>query len=281
MKRIFIMIPLVILLVFPLVLTSCGDDDDKGGGTEPVTTDLPDIPQPEVNQSVDFQSQDQTAVQAQTLVQAQLFMASGIATMGAGFLAPVAGADWGSSTNDCWTWTYTYGGCTWTYAVCETTEGYEWTMTFNGTCFDPEDEPAVNWVALRGFMNTDGTEGHFYWYEVNTTDVGGAWEWESNAEGRHCTWTFYEGEIDPANEWATFTWTKNADDSEDMTWVMEDSKFVSHVSADGNSGWMEYYTKNTGDWTLYWKIVWNADGSGSWTTYDESGPSTQTWDSGS
>lgn len=279
MPRRFMTLPMLILLVLPLVmLASCGDDDDKG--TTPVNgADLPELSQIDFTTDVDFGSDDPSAAAAEGLVQTQLTVAQGISSLGRIYTTPLNSADWTDASGNCWTWTYSHAACTWTYAICEITDGYEWTLTLNGDCGDGLYD---NWVAIRGTTNADGTSGSFRVYADGSTEVAGAWTWTTAADGKSGSCTFYEGDIDPQNICATLEWAENDDGSEDITWIVpEELKWVTHVNASGNAGSMHIYDwdDDADEWWLTCKIIWNSDGTGLMTYYDEDGNITtgETW----
>lgn len=269
------------LLLLPLLVASCSDDDDNGPPTGPgEEVEVPEIPQAEINTQVDFQSQDQTAQQAQAMVQGQLAAAQGLTAISSGLLNPLEQAQWTEAGEDCARWSYTQEGCTATYEVCETQTGYEWTFTLHGTCIEGQS-PLDNWVAWRGTTNADGTSGTFVWYELNSTAVGGAWTWSYNPTENSGNWSFYEGEIDPGNLIATMDWMQSADGTQTIVWTIPgESKWETTVSANGRVGTMEFYDWVVlgQTWRLQMEIDWD-NGSGSWTTYDNQGEviDTQTW----
>jgi hypothetical protein len=269
---------LALFAVIPLlVLISCGGDDKKP--TDSTPTDLPTIPAIEVATDVDFHSTDQNATTAQGMVQGQLGMANGMAAMGQAFIGPLANADWQGAGGDCYDWTYGSASCAYKYEACKVSQNYEWSLTFNGTCWG--DIPLVNWVAFAGTTNATGTTGSMRMFEENTTTVGFAWEWETATDGNSGTWLFYEGEIADENLSSTLTWVRQTNGEEDVTWVSPgELKWQTHVNAGGDTGWMDYYSWNetTSAWTALWEIAWNADGTGYWVYYDEEGNETSRTD---
>jgi hypothetical protein len=258
-------------------LVSCSGDDDPSGPPSQ-TQQLPAIPSAELTTDLDFGSSDPSAQQAETMVESQLGLATILTAMGQTYLAPLDNANWTGSGEQCWSHSFSSAGCTWVYRVCRTDQEYEWTLTFNGTCGGTQ--PYVNWVAMRGTTTLDGTEGTMRIYEDNSTVVGSSWAWSVMTDGLSGTWTFYDGDVHLDNRIAHLDWQENADGSQDTVWTWYgESRFEIHVDAGGNSGWMDLYNWNDGQWLLYWKIVWNADGSGYWAHYDETGTEVerQTW----
>jgi len=274
MKSRWLTLPLAVLLALPLVLlASCGDDDDdnNNGGTQPEVTDVPQIPAAEIETDVTFNSQDPNAQNAEYFVEGQLAMAQAFTSLGQAYLAPLDGADWSSGSGDCYSYSYTYAACTYTYEVCETNDGYTWTATFNGDCGG--QIPYVNWVAMRGTTNDDGTEGSWRLYEENSTTVMAAWAWSMADDGKSGSWTFYDGDIGSTID-MTYTWVENNDGSIDMTMEMpQSSKMVTHIESGSAAGTMTSYDWSTSqnDWYQSAVIIWTTSGSGSWTNYDEDG----------
>jgi hypothetical protein len=251
------------------------EEDNCSIETLTITDDgVPELPGAGINTDVDFQSQDQNAQQAQGFVQSLLGSATVIAGICGDQLAPLEDAEWGDPVGGCRSWTMTQEGCTATYEVCDVAEGIEWTLTLDGTCGGPGEPPYENWVAWRGTTNQDGTSGTLRWFEPNSETIGGACTWSVSSDRRSGTWTFYEGIIAPENIVAILDKETNQDDSQDLTWTIpESTRWQTHVDAGGTSGWMKFYNwdSDAEDWVLQSEIIWNADGTGSWTTYDDEG----------
>jgi len=271
MRRKFLGIGWALLVAMPLLLLSCGDDNGNGG-TGPENggeeTAPPDLAQIETPQTIDFQSEDQTATFAQAMVQSQLALTQALTAAGGGYMAALQGANWGDESSGCWSWSFTDESCTVTYTACETAEGFEWVFTVNGNC---DGEVFTNWVAGRGTTNADGTEGTFRWFEEQTTNTVGVWTWVVATDRMSGTWYFYEGDLASENLRATLEWTKNADGSVDMTWTfIGEGKTEFHIDADGLSGWMKSYELDEATQTFImtaW-ISWD-HGTGFWRMYED------------
>ncbi|MBD3163397.1 MAG: hypothetical protein GF346_13010 [Candidatus Eisenbacteria bacterium] len=264
---------LALLLMMPLCLVSCSDDDDDNPtGPGEGEVEVPEIPQAEINTQADFQSNDQSAQQAQAVVQGQLSAAQGVANSSFAYLSPLQQAQWTESGGDCASWSYTQDGCTLTYEVCETATGYEWSYTLDGDCAD--GEPAYdNWVVWSGVTNLDGTNGTFRWFEEYTTTVGGGWQWSYNPDQNSGNWSFYTGEISAENVTAMMDWLENQDGSQVVTWTNPGQmKWETTISSNGRVGTMESYEWVVlgQTWRLQSEIDWD-NGTGSWTTYDDDG----------
>lgn len=277
MNRKWLSLLLAFLMVMPLFVASCGDDDDDsptgpgGNGDAP-----PELPQAEINTNVDFQSDDQTAQLAQGLVAGQLGSAQTFSSIPNAFIAPLQGAQWGNQSGNCWSWSATQEGCSVTYQACETTGGIEWSYTANGNCGGSQYN---NWVAWRGSTNPDGTAGTFRFFQENSSTVEGGWDWTLTSNGTVGTWNFYDGEIDASNITWTLAWQENIDGSEVVSWTVPDiSMWESNVSADGLAGTSNSYVWVDMDWLQDSAIIWNSDGSGSWTNFVQGGePIVQSW----
>ena len=140
------LLPILFLLAMPLLVASCGDDDDDGPtGPTGQQADIPEVPQAEFESDAEFNSSDQNATTAEQMVDGMLLSASALSGLGQAFMAPLAGADWDDAGDNSWEWTYTEGGCSWSYAASETASGYEWSLTINGNC---SGTVYVNWVAM-------------------------------------------------------------------------------------------------------------------------------------
>jgi subtilase family serine protease len=249
-------------------------DESNNCATETLTVaaaqDFPAFPIPDVSTCVDFQSSDPNAVAAQQTVQMQLTLVSTLSSLGTYFFLPLQGAEWTDQGGGCWSWDYSAQGCDWSYRVCQSGSGWEWTLTINGTC---DNTTYNNWVAFRATMNTaDGTSGLMKYYDENSTNVAGSWTWEVAADGKSGTWGFYEGDASAGGVLNNqISWAKNGDNSQDTTWIIPESmKSETHVSADCRSGYYKQYmwTGTPEAWHLYNEITWSNDGHGSNVTYD-------------
>jgi subtilase family serine protease len=243
--------------------------------------DFPTFPVPDVSTCVDFQNTDPNALGAQQVVQMQLSLVSAFSSLGTYWFLPLGGAEWTDHGGGCWTWDYSSIGCDWSYQVCEIGQGWEWTLTVNGTC---DNTTYSDWVAFRATMTSaDGTTGTMRYYEENSTTVAGSWSWEVAADGKSGTWGFYDGDVGSGGTLTNqISWAKNPDNSQDTTWIVPESvKSETHVAADCRSGTYKQYmwTGSPEDWHLYQQITWE-NGHGSDRNYDtETGDviSEQTW----
>jgi hypothetical protein len=233
-------------------------------------TSPPGLMVPDFPDTVCISSDDTYAQYAKLSVQTQLYLVNAYAGLANAFFAPLQGADW-EQTGDCWNYDYSYAGCSVHYEACQTGTEYEYTMTLNGTCGETFD----NWVEYRADIDTDARTGTFYVYELNTTNVDAAWIWTWAADENSGTYTFYEG--DPATEpvSATIDWSRSADQNVfDVTYIVPaEMKTVTHFVKEPCSGWQHAYQWDSSGsvWWLETDIVWNADETGYWDTYDQAG----------
>ena len=261
---------LLTLIVAPLLMISCSKKSDKGTGPgtggEPPTVHAPQLPT-----TVNITSTNPEAVAAKALIESQLGLANALTAYGTTFASQVNTAAWGEKSGGCWSWSSSQSGCGVSFDVCDASGGYTWTYTLNGNC---GGTPYNDWVAFRVTTNTDGSSGTAVLYEENSTTVMATWTWSVAADGKSGQWVFYQGIESQANLEGTLTWDQNTDLSNDITWETAGSgktKWVTHVSADGNSGTMKTYQWD-GTASAYWQeydVVWNSNGSGTWTEYDK------------
>ena len=227
----------------------------------------------ELPDSVCISSDDQYAQIAKLYATGQLAIARLYSSLGAAFFAPLEFADWQHS-GDCWDFTYDLGECHASYHVCKTGSDYEYTLTYNGPCYG---ENYTNWVAYRSVFNHDTRTGTFYFYEPNTTDIAGSWTWTEAADGLSGNYTFYEGAPATSAVEAMIDWTRTADgNTTEVTFTApEEIKWVSSFTRTPCSGWLKMYPwdGNAGQWQSWPQtdIVWNADGTGYYDIYDDTG----------
>lgn len=227
---------------------------------------------------------DQTAQLAKVLAQSQIDVARAFTSLANSFFAALDSAQWGAVVNGCRTWAASVQSCSWEYQVCETSNGLSWRYKLDGTCGD--STPYHNWVFWDGETSTDGGTGVWHVYENNSAVIQFTVAWTTAEDGKSGTWGFYNGEETAANlEWQ-ISWAENTDGSTTVTYETfgaGKSKTVTHVSADGKSGDLRTYSWDETSST-YWveeEIIWHADCTGSWITYDEEGTilSEQDWTS--
>jgi hypothetical protein len=231
----------------------------------------PGLLTPDFPDSVCISSTDEYALYAKLSVQSQLFVVNAYAAVANAFFAPLQGADW-QHPGDCWTYDYTYGGCTAHYEVCQTGSEYTYTMTVDGSCYGDTYD---NWVQYRANVDTDARTGTFRVYELNTTNIEAAWIWTWAADENSGTYTFYQGDPATTPIDATIEWSRSANHNVfDVTYLVpEQSKIETHFVKEPCSGWQHTYEWNStgAAWWQEYDIVWNPDGTGYWDTYDQEG----------
>jgi hypothetical protein len=243
--------------------------------TPPVQSLPPGLTVPTFPDSVCITSDDQYAQLAKMIASSQLAIVSAYASLGSAFLGPLGGADWQQAGEGCWDWDYSVLGCSYHYQACKTGTVYTYTLTINGSCYGPTFD---NWVAFRAVVDEAAYTGTFYYYVENSTDIQLAWVWTWAADENSGSYTFYEGDPTSAPIQAQVTWSRSADQNVyDMTYEVPGStKWVSHFEKNPCSG---YYRSFQWDdtvprWWMDQEIIWNADGTGSWVTYDDTGTET-------
>ena len=258
------------LVLVAVLAASCGSSSTKPKNDPP-----PAVTMPELVETIDFGSTDANALAAQALVSTQLLMARTSTLLGSAILGPAASADW-SALEACWSWSYPVGGCTIDYEVCLVATGYEWTVTIGGEC---AGQTLQNWVLMDGDCSADGLSGTLNFYRKDSGIANAAITWDNAADGNSGTWSFYNGTVDPLHLAGTMEWVETSDTAGQVTWLIPDEiKWVLAATANGHAGTMSFYDWVDGDWKLTVDIVWNSDGTGSWTTYDGIGGSTvRTW----
>ncbi len=238
------------------------------GPTSPPMISALDLPD-----TVCISSDDPYAQMAKLYATGQLAIARLYSSLGAAFFAPLESADW-QHAGDCWDYTYDIGECHARYHVCKTGSQYEYTLTYNGPCYGSNYS---DWVAYRSLFNIDTHTGTFYFYEPNTTIIAGAWVWSETADGLSGSYTFYEGDPATAPVQATIAWTKTADgNTTNVTFTTpEDTKWESSFTKTPCSGWLKLYQwdNDASQWQTWPQtdIAWNADGTGFYDTYDDTG----------
>ncbi len=230
----------------------------------------PGLLAPDFPDSVCISSQDSYAQMAKLLATSQLMIITAYSSMGAAFFGPLGSADW-ETTGDCWDYEYGFGGCTGHYNVCLSGSVYTYTLTLNGTCGPTYD----NWVAYRTVTNIDTRTATFYVYDINSIVIAAAWTWTWAEDELSGAFTFYDGDPSTSPIQFSIVWSKTADENIfDMIYETPGvSKSVSHFEKNPCSGW--YKTYNWDDsipgWWLENDIVWNADQTGYWDVYGDSG----------
>jgi len=138
------------------------------------------------------------------------------------------------SAADTLVWSWSNGTMTIKLRFWESTTHYHWQYLWDGTL---DQVVYDNWVWFYADESKDGTEGHFYWYDNNTTDILFSWTWTYLAGVYNVTYLFTSG--------------------------LDSLRIAAIINADG-SGHVDYYLNDV----LSIRVVWYADGSGAWWTYN-------------
>ena len=126
-------------------------------------------------------------------------------------------------------------------AVLNSDNAVDWTVTIDGT---QNDVNYSNWVAMTGNSNLDGNTGEWDIFSTNSTLKS-----------------------------ADFTWLVGSDDVKHGTLELISTNHIYELTNNPNkSGSLILKENNV---TVY-RADWNADGSGSWTTWDAQGSQTDT-----
>ncbi len=226
--------------------------------------------------SVCISSQDQYAQQAKMMAEIQLLIVKSYSSLATAFFGPLNDASWQQGSGDCWDYDYGYAGCTVHYNACLSGSDYTYTLTYNGAC---SGQNYSDWVAWRAVSNADTRTSTFYMYAQNSTTIEAAWIWTWAADENSGTYTFYDGDPATAPVQSSIVWSKSADGNIfDMTYeIPNQTKFVSHFEKDPCSGYLRTFSwDDTGSrWWMQEDIAWNADQTGYWKIYDDSGSITE------
>ncbi len=223
----------LLTLIFGLLLLSCSDDkkDNTTGPAEepPETVTVETIEVPQAMQ----QSTDQYAQLTVQYIQLVNYLQQlAINLQPPAQMGKVAQTP---LTNDGPPWIYTWTDGTITATLTITIEDnlYHWKLTYSGII---EGVQFDNVTVFEAWADQDGTYGKFIWYDTNTKEKIAEWVWDKDDQGvLSFTYTDYE----------------NGD------------KIIIKQNPD-LSGVLEVYENNL----LTFKAQWNADGSGSWWTYE-------------
>ena len=238
----------------------------------PTTGVPPGLVVPDFPDTACISSADTSAVGAKLIAQQPLSLIGSYASLATLFFDPLQLADW-EQQGDCWTYTYNYSAtCVVTYQVCKAGEVYTYTMTMNGDCFGTV---YTDFVKYRLVADQGVRTGTFRVYADGTTTIQAAWEWTWAEDTHSGTYTFFSGDPDVTPETARVDWQRTPDlNAYDLTYTVSESfRFVGHFDKQACSGSVTSYQWD-GAAPAWWReheIVWNADGSGTWDTYDQDG----------
>ncbi len=145
-----------------------------------------------------------------------------------------------SQSGNAWEWSYSAGGFTAHWSATSSGSGYDWKLVYNGAI---QGESYNNWTALSGHESTDGKTGNWSIYYPNTSVIAYQVSWSTSSSG-----------------------------SLNGTIVMNDSSGTAEgkdvfTNNTDKSGELQVYTGSV----MTLDVKWNADGSGTWIEYDDTG----------
>jgi hypothetical protein len=152
-------------------------------------------------------------------------------------------------TGDTWTYSETEGNLTTTVTITETSDGYEFKIIISGT---DEYGNTMSGTLLEAYAAKDGTSGY---------------------------WRFYDTSENPSKLFFSYTWQVDANQTITATMKLygNDGSVLSQTDLTINSDKSGNYTTKNGNGETMQTATWNADGSGSMTTYYTDPPTTVTW----
>lgn len=232
------------LLVLSVFIAGCSKEESNPTNNSNTTSTQPSTPTVSIS-GPNTSSNDPYAISARSY--AQMFGA--VATQFVG-IQGVAG----NQSGNVWSYEMTLQGLTVKYQCVKNADGSVlWTITWNGTS---GNNTYNNWKVCEAFSSADGKNGYYRVYVKNDTLRDGEYTWSTDANGT-ITGTFSE-----------------------FTNGVENSRAVIIAHTDG-TGNLTVSQKVTGVTGLVVKtyIVWQTNGSGTWTTYKNDGTieATGTW----
>ena len=149
----------------------------------------------------------------------------------------------GTQSGNTWTWSYSYGGFSATWSATQSSSGYEWKLVYNGV---EGNVTFSNWTALSGSESTDGKSGTWTIFYPPTTVAAYQLTWSTASNGT-LTGTIVVNNDTTGSVEVKQVFTNNTDKSGEL------------IVYYGNGPQQEY------------DIIWNADGSGHYTLWDQQG----------
>ncbi|MBN1559349.1 hypothetical protein JW998_03820 [candidate division KSB1 bacterium] len=235
-RKVLRMFVLVLLVLF--IFAGCSSDEENPIAPTPKSNppkfNLQEIafPQKMVN------STDEMAQRAISLVDdAMSFEGTGCV------FDPPEGAEVLAETQTAWEYSWQDAGLTKRLAIILISEQHKWQQFFTGTA---DGKTYDNWRYMDAAQKTDQSMGHVYLYKAVTTQIGQEWSWHTLDNGNYIFKVQNYGES-PAKIEITFE--------------------------PGNAGKIESYKAGTTGALVYDLVItWNANGSGSWRTYQNGAP---------
>lgn len=228
---------IAVLFTFAVLITGCDTNDSTGSGN-------PDPPPPvkPTTPSITVNGPNTTSTDPHVFIvktYAQLFTNISLQFTS---LQNVPG----NQNGNIWSYEITLQGITTKYQCVKNSDGsLLWTITWNGT---NGSNTYTNWKVYEAYVTADGKNGYWRVFEENDTVRVGEYTWSTATNG-------------------TVTGTIS-----DFTNGVEDQRAVFTSNTDG-SGELNIYEKVTGvtNMVLKTNITWQANGSGTWTTYKNDG----------
>ena len=241
--------------------------------------DLPGVPVPPLEHTVDLCSTDPVALEIQDEIQGQIESARNMAETGRSYLEDLYSADWTQGSGDCYTSESVAPACTSSYRACRVGDGFDFSLTVNGTCW--LGQPVENWMIWSGHVSSDGLSGTTTMrLNPSMPDSFMTTTWLVAADGKSGEYKWYNGPVDPSRLFISMNFEERADGTFEAHWVVSGLiKWDLEVSADGKSGTYDWYMVDFlggGGWNLFQHTEW-ADCHGSRTTYIMDPPQVETW----
>ncbi len=236
------LIKILLVVILFSFFTACSDNNNNpsspDNGNNPPTLSVKQIPIPQAMQTA-ANNGDPGAAQAV----AYITIANTLPAYAQFFNPPANAGKISSTTATLGSWTWTQNGTTFTLVSSETDNGYEMTLTVNGSF---NGKTYSNAILFDVTMPLDQNSGELYFNDPNTGNpiLGFIWENLSD-QSYHLTINDTEGSTT--------------------------SEFYSYPNGSGTLN-----INNQG--VNSWEIDWGSDGSGTWTQYD---PENNPIDSGS
>ncbi len=145
-----------------------------------------------------------------------------------------------SQSGNAWEWSYSAGGFTAHWSATSSGDGYDWKLVYNGSL---QSVAYSNWTALSGHESTDGKTGNWTIYYENTSTIAYQVSWTTASDG-------------------TLSGTIVSIDSSGT--LESKDEFTNKTD---KSGELKVYTGSV----MTLDVKWNADGSGTYTEYDDTG----------
>lgn len=279
-RRAFLRIALP-LLAMPLLLSSCGGDDDNDADilNPRLEGGVPLLPDPIMSLSPTFATADSVARYAKGTVVGQLNRLGLVAREIDSAHTALNGSGWEEARSGCWIRQLGVPAdtsCTSALWICETDGGFSYSQILNGPCV-PEKPPLSDWTSFSGFSNADASRGSFRRFKfpgLPGPGVSNEWLWEVSSDNVFVDWMFYGAGGRTAGRFAGEFRMDRRDPSvlrAEFRWSERD-KWDASLAGDGRSGRMSILDLNplSSEWRVREEIIWQP-AHGTWNSYDEAG----------